>query len=197
MSPEAIAFVQSSLFDYFIREYVSGVAEEGVTCEYNFSLSSLQTLILLLPVLKNASIHLVTILFSIVYPTSTPDFFTTFISLLRQNSSAPSTSTSPPLNAKTTDLFLRILHEISTEISDSTLRLNKTPARSTRDGLLRDAVRLRDAEKVSVLLWQILEESLNGLGQVDNGIGLKGKNARETTEMVVRVIGDYVCECSS
>lgn len=33
LAPDALAFVQSSLFDYFTREYVEGEAENGVACE--------------------------------------------------------------------------------------------------------------------------------------------------------------------
>lgn len=34
LAPEALAFVQSSLFDYFAREYVNGSAENGVVCTF-------------------------------------------------------------------------------------------------------------------------------------------------------------------
>lgn len=36
LSPEALAFLQSSLLDYFSREYVSGPSENGVACTSTF-----------------------------------------------------------------------------------------------------------------------------------------------------------------
>lgn len=144
--------------------------------------------------LKNASLHLTTLLFLRIYPTACPTFFTSFLSLLRTYPSTVTVPSHAPLNPQTTDLFLRLLHEVSTEISDAQLRLNKPVVRLTRDSELRDAVREADAPKLAEALWEIVTESLDGIDKVENGkVGLKGKVARETAEMVIRVVGDYVC----
>lgn len=124
-----------------------------------------------------------------MYPTVTPDFLTTFLALLR--------TPGPELNPATTDLLLRFLHEVSLEISDAQLRLNKPPGRLQRDAELRDAVRERDAPAIASAVWGIIAESLDGIsGTESNGearLGLRGKTAREVAEMAIRVAGDYVC----
>ena len=152
--------------------------------------------------IKNATIHLVTLVFAQTYPLTSPQFFDTFIALLRQYSpstilpvaSSSTSPPSPPLNPQTTDLFLRLLHEISTEISDALTRLNKMPARAARDGQLRDAVRARHAGVIASTIWEILAEALEGVDSPESGkIGLRGNVAREIAEMTMRVVGDYVC----
>jgi exportin-T len=150
-------------------------------------------------VLKNASLHLATLLFLQVYPTASPQFFTSFLSLLRSYpASTVLPSSPPPLNPQTTDVLLRLLHEISLEISDAQLRLNKSPARLTRDAELRDAVREKDAPAIAAAVWEIVAEALDGVERPDDSggkVGLKGKTAREVAEMAIRVAGDYVCAC--
>jgi exportin-T len=145
-----------------------------------------------LAVLKNASLHLTTLVFLHLYPTSTPSILSTFLSLLRQYpSTVPSTTL---LNPSTTDILLRLLHEISQEIGDAQLRLNKSPTRLAKDAELRDAVRIHDAVAIAATLYEIIGECLEGLGKPEGKVGLTGKAARELGEMAIRVVGDYVCE---
>jgi exportin-T len=141
----------------------------------------------------------VTLLFLQLYPVSSPQFLTNFIALARvYPTSIQSTLPSPaPLNPQTTDLILRLLHEVATEISDAQLRLNKPGASLARDSELRDAVRIRDAAGISAVIWEIIAESLDGLNSPEvpgNKVGLKGQAAKELAEISIRVIGDYVCE---
>ncbi|GJN94034.1 hypothetical protein Rhopal_007097-T1 [Rhodotorula paludigena] len=183
---DALAVLQSSLFDYFSSEFVAGPAENGVTF------------------LKNAIVHLAAAIFVHAYPLVSPTFFTTLLALLRTyppSLAVPSTSASVPLNPQTTDLFLRILHEVSLEISDVHLRLNKAPQRLSKDTELRDAVRERDAPAIALAVWGVIGEALEGVDAPDalpaqaagqHEVGLKGKTAREIAEMAVRVAGDYV-----
>lgn len=150
-------------------------------------------------VLKNASLRAVTLLFIQVYPVSTPQFLTDFIALARvYPSSIQSTLPSPaPLNPQTTDLILRLLHEVATEISDAQLRLNKPGSSLARDSELRDAVRIRDAVGIAAVIWEIIAESLDGLNLSETAghkVGLKGQTAKQLAEIAIRVIGDYVCE---
>ncbi|GAA5960825.1 hypothetical protein JCM21900_002296 [Sporobolomyces salmonicolor] len=183
LSPEALAVLQTSLFDYFQREFVEGPAEHNVVF------------------LKNAVVHLAALVFVHAYPTVSPTFLSSFLSLIRSYPSSlplPSTSSSaPPLNPQSTDLLLRLLHEISLEISDAHLRLNKTPQRLTKDTELRDAVRERDAVAIAGAVWEIIAEALEGVDAEEGAgdaakVGLRGKTAREVAEMAVRVAGDYV-----
>ncbi|GAA5912917.1 Ran GTPase-binding protein LOS1 [Sporobolomyces salmoneus] len=179
LSPEALAMLQSSMFDYFQREYISGPAENGVAF------------------LKNASVNLAAQVFVHTYPSIAPNFLSSFLALLRTypSSSSASTSSPPPLNPQTTDLLLRLLHEISLEIGDAQLRLNKPAARLAKDGELRDAIRQRDAVAIAGAVWEIIAEAVEGVEKQEEGdskIGLKGKTARDVGEMAVRVAGDYV-----
>ncbi|KAK4053974.1 pre-tRNA nuclear export protein [Microbotryomycetes sp. JL221] len=190
---EALAFVQTSLFDFVSVEYVQGTAEDGIAF------------------VKNAFVRLLTLLFIQTYPQTTPQFFKHFLGLLR---SYPSTTTLPssstatngsaaastaPLNAQTTDLLLRLLHEVSTEVSDAQLRLNKPHARLQRDTELRDAIREHDANGIAQAIWDTISESLDGVNLAQDAadknvkaVGLKGKTARDVCEMAVKVAGDYV-----
>ncbi|KAM0750236.1 Exportin-T [Meredithblackwellia eburnea MCA 4105] len=165
LSPEALGYVQTTLFAYFQQEYGSGPAESGITF------------------LINTSVRLLALLFFHSYPKTCPNFFTHFISLLR------ATPTSP-LNPASTDLLLRLLHEVSVEISDAQLRLNKTPTRLTRDGELRDAVRERDAQAITRTVWEVLGVAIDGLEK--EGEGVKGAKARDLALMAMKVVGDYV-----
>ena len=186
LSPEALAFLQTSLFLYYEREYASGPAESGVVCSFiAFPLPSSKALNSPpLAVLKNATVKLLTLLFFHSYPTTSPTFFTTFLGLLRPSPSAP-------LNPHTTDFLLRLLHEVSTEISDAQLRLNKSVLRLNKDADLRDAVRARDAVAIAGAVWEVLGVAIEGLGS--EGEGIKGERAREIAMMGIKVIGDYVC----
>lgn len=89
------------------------------------------------------------------------------------------------------------MHEVSLEISDVHLRLNKTSQRLNKDTELRDAVRERDAPAIAEAIWAIISEALEGMDQPDQPAsapkaGLKGKSARDVAELAVRAAGDYV-----
>lgn len=147
-------------------------------------------------VLKNAIVNLAAQLFVYTYPVIAPNFLSSMLSLLRTYPPSTSTSSPPPLNPQTTDLLLRLLHEISLEIGDAQLRLNKPGARLAKDTELRDAIRERDAPAVAGAVWEIIQEAVDGVErdqQGDGKIGLTGKIARDIGEMAVRVAGDYVC----
>lgn len=144
--------------------------------------------------------HLATLVFTHVYPSAAPEFLSSFLALARSyppSVATPSTS-QLPLNPAPTDLLLRLLHEVASEISDINLRLNKTPQQMAKDAELRDAIRQRDAPAIAAMIWEVITEALDGLALPEDGtkVGLKGKTARDTAEMAVRVVADYVCESS-
>ena len=142
--------------------------------------------------------HLATLVFTHVYPSAAPDFLASFLALSRSYPPTTATpATSPlPLNPRPTDLLLRLLHEVASEISDAQLRLNKTAQQMARDGELRDAIRAHDAPQIAAAIFDVTKEALDGLEVAEDGtkVGLKGKEAREVAEMAVRVVADYVCE---
>jgi len=199
------------MFDYFQGEFVTGPAEQGVACKFLSFLPSFLSLSSLLIrfslttfkrdyiVLKNAIVNLAAQLFVYTYPVIAPNFLSSMLSLLRTYPPSSSTSSPPPLNPQTTDLLLRLLHEISLEIGDAQLRLNKPGARLAKDTELRDAIRERDAPAVAGAVWEIIAEAVDGVERNDQQgeqgkIGLTGKTARDIGEMAVRVAGDYVCK---
>lgn len=218
LAPDALAFVQQRLFEYFSQEFIGGPAENGVACTSTSPVGDFasgdETQAFLVhctdPIasadLKNATLHLTTLLFLRAYPSPCPEFFTFFISLIRTYPSTISvpplaTTGQPPLNPQTTDVLLRLLHEVSLEIGDAHLRLNKLPSRLTKDAELRDKMRLKDAGLIAGAVWEVVSEALEGVsgGEEDTSggkVGVKGSVGRETLEMAIRVVGDYVCELS-
>lgn len=134
--------------------------------------------------LRNKVVHTLFLLFMQTYMTTWPDFFQAFFQLL------PATNSSTEaFNAKTTDLLLRLLHETSTEISDSTLRLNKAPDRLQRDTVLRDAVRAKDAAAIADQVIRILTYAI---GRIDSPTSqISSRQAVDLAEMAMRVLADY------
>lgn len=145
-------------------------------------------------VLKNATARLATQLFLVIYPAEAPGFFKNLIALA--HSYSPSTPPTPDglYNPPPTEFLLRVLHEVSTEISDAYIRSSRDRNRTALDGQLRDAVRANDAGDVATAVWQIINEALNGVYQSYEGqrVGLRGAEARQMAEMAFRVVGDYV-----
>jgi exportin-T len=119
------------------------------------------------------------------YTSTWPDFFEAFFSLL------PSNTSSEAFNVKTTDLVLRLLHETSTEISDSTLRLNKAHNRLNRDTELRDAIRVKDA---AIIANQVVGILVYAMQHIDNPSSqISSQQAVDLAEMAMRVLADFAC----
>ncbi|MBW0473648.1 hypothetical protein O181_013363 [Austropuccinia psidii MF-1] len=183
-SEEEVALVQScyettrqQLWDYIHREFLEGSGEQG------------------LPYLRNKLVQTLFLLFFKSYPTNWPDFFSSFADLLRKHpqTNSPLHPPKPSLNPRITDLYLRLLHEVSAELSDALLRLNKPPMRLARDSELRDAIREQDAARIAQETFAIVAEALQGLSDTSNTtMGLCGKSAQECLEMGLRVVEDYV-----
>ena len=136
------------------------------------------------PDLRNKVVHTLFILFMQTYTSTWPNFFTSFISLLPSSSSS-----TEPFNGKTTDLLLRLLHEISVEISDTTLRLNKAHVRLTRDMELRDAVRAQDAAKIADQVIKVLAYAIERIDQPSSQ--LSSTSAIELAAMAMGVLADF------
>lgn len=91
-----------------------------------------------------------------------------------------------------TDILLRLLHETSTEISDSTLRLNKAHQRLNRDTELRDAIRARDAANIADQVTRVLTYAMQRIDSPTSQIS--SRQAAELAEMAMRVLADYACK---
>lgn len=166
--------VQNGLIEFVKREYVSGEAEGNLFY------------------LRNKLVHTLFLVFMRTYTSTWPDFFSSFVSLLPSSSSG---SSSDPYNPQTTDLLLRLLHEVSVEISDTTLRLNKAHARLTRDTELRDAFRVKDAAIIADAVQKILEYAVSRTKSPSQAV--QHAKAVELAEMSMRVLADYACESRS
>lgn len=168
---------RQQLWDYIHREFVDGSGEQ--TLAY----------------LRNKLVQTIFLLFFHAYPNHWPDFFSSFADLIHQHPKSLSPIDQPNLhlNPRTTDLYLRLLHEISAELSDALLRVNKPSHRLTRDSELRDAVREHDAARIAKETLGIVAESLDGLSNThqDPNLGLYGRSALECLEMGIRVVEDY------
>ncbi|CAH7686777.1 armadillo-type protein [Phakopsora pachyrhizi] len=182
-SAEEVALVQNcyqtvreQLWDYINREFVQGPGEVG------------------LPYLRNKLVQTIFLLFFQSYPNNWPDFFASLSDLIRKHPTAHSSSDKIDFNPRTTDLYLRLLHEISAELSDALLRLNKPQNRLLRDSELRDAVRENSAARIAEETFAIVAESLRGLSEneTQGRVGLRGQVARDCLEMGIRVVEDYV-----
>lgn len=117
------------------------------------------------------------------------DFFLYFIGLTRASPAGASSST-PALNPIASDFTLRLFHEVSVELSDTALRLNKPYSRIAKDGELRDAIRARDAQNIALSIFDILSE---GLTAMSSGSGpLAGPVAENLVDLAVQAAGDFV-----
>lgn len=135
--------------------------------------------------LRNKVVHTLFLLFMQTYTSTWPDFFEVFFSML------PSSNSSEAYNVRTTDLVLRLLHETSTEISDSTLRLNKAHSRLTRDTELRDAIRVKDAAIIANQVINILVYAMRHIESPSSQIS--SQQAADLAEMATRVLADFAC----
>lgn len=145
--------------------------------------------------LKNKIVRTLFLVFLHTYTTTWPDFFATFIALTRASpAGSPSSSTSStPLNPASTDLVLRLLHEISIEVSDSALRLNKPYSRISKDTELRDAIRARDAPAIAAAIFDVLAEAQAAVSSSGpEQSALSSQTAESLVALAVKAVGDYV-----
>ncbi|CAO1622643.1 unnamed protein product [Sympodiomycopsis kandeliae] len=181
----SVTYLQDSALSYIHAEFVAGSGERGASY------------------LKNKLAQVLTMLVMQSY--SLPQQSTllpTLISLIRTphaSSSGPSSSSasSSSLNPITTDLVLRVLHDLSITLgSDVTLRSVRSKDRLQRDSVIRDEIRANHAVAVAENLWGIIEE---GMSRLNNNANSSNDNphwslakAAEITEMATSVVGDYV-----
>ena len=126
----ALNYIKTTLMDYVRRVYG---AEE--TRDF--------------PLIQNKLAQTLTELFIALYPEAWPSFFDEFL-LLAGGSSIGTT------NHAGTILYLRVLGSIHDEIADQLIL--RTPEEAVRHTELRDAIRTRDAGKVSVSWQEILSK---------------------------------------
>lgn len=176
---ETLAMVQESALAYVDCEFVHGAGEQGVAFMRN---KFAQTMSLLL--LQSASL------------TNTNTLFPALLTLCRAHPpDAPAVlgDGSAALNAMTTDLVLRVLHDFSLSLgSDVTLRSVRSKERLQRDAVVRDVVRAHNAPAIAALLWKVIEESLAAPGAGTGPRQLSGDTAAALSQLAMAVVGDYV-----
>lgn len=203
MDPAQILAVQDALLQHVQIHFKDGDAEGGLTCGWNYIQHVCMILIdcdlVSFPDLRNKLVHTLFLLFMQTYTSTWPSFFTSFIDLLPASSSS-SSSAGPSFNPRTTDLLLRLLHEISVEVSDTTLRLNKAHSRLVRDTELRDAIRAKDAAVIADQVGKILAFALQKMAQQSAASSassatspdeISQRQAGELASMAIGVMADY------
>ncbi|GAA94567.1 uncharacterized protein L969DRAFT_94151 [Mixia osmundae IAM 14324] len=184
---ENVQSIREIMLDYVHREHLRGQGEPGA------------------PYLRNKSIQTLFVLFYTLYPTVWPNFFDEFLSFMRlprEQEGAPVASTSAnagaQLNYQGTEYVLRLLKEISSDLSDAHLRLNKPQSRLARDAQLREAVRAQDAPSILSALFTLLEElitlsSANQANGYTNGHHhIDSDKADHLLRLCLAVIAEYV-----
>jgi len=145
------------------------------------------------------------ILQSFNLPSST-SILPTFFDLIRTHpASSPAVAApgsadgEPPINPATTDLILRIFHDLSLSLgSDVNLRQIRSRDRLQRDAVIRDEFRAKFAPRLAENVWKILEEAsrrLDGSTPAPSGSGprvLTEAAAIEIACMALVLVGDYV-----
>ncbi|WFD02361.1 pre-tRNA nuclear export protein [Malassezia obtusa] len=173
---EALSFLQESALAYLQTEFVAGDGEQGVVFMKN---KLAQTLSLL--VLQTYSL------------TNSYSFLTTLLALSTTNEAQDGS-----LNVLTTDLVLRVLHDLSLSLgSDVTLRSVRSKERLQRDAVVRDEIRAHHAASIAELLWKVIQDALQAMSS-DVAVAdpsprsLYSGAAGSLAQVAMAVVGDYV-----
>lgn len=172
---EALAFLQESALAYLQTEFVAGDGEQGVVFMKNKLAQTLSLLVLQTYSLTNSYSFLMALL-------------TLCTTTKAQDGS---------LNALTTDLVLRVLHDLSLSLgSDVTLRSVRSKERLQRDAVVRDEIRAHHAANIAELLWKVIRDALSAMtseAPVANPSphSLYGGAAGSLAQVAMAVVGDF------
>ncbi|KAF5377324.1 hypothetical protein D9757_008003 [Collybiopsis confluens] len=172
--PESFHIVQQALLSYIHSEYVYGSAETSATY------------------LRNKFSHTLTLFFLCTYVDQWQSFFADLFSLIR-----PPSETS--FNRHVSLLFFHLIVEISGEVADQMIKAARShnPARLSRDGRVRDAVRERDAVRINEAVLTIVTEATEKLVLLrkhgsDSPPIRQLEEAEEVVDWGIRTFGSYV-----
>ncbi|KAN0062212.1 pre-tRNA nuclear export protein [Thecaphora frezii] len=181
----AVATLQEAAVNYIRQEYVVGSGDQAV------------------PYIKNKFAQVLAVLLLQTY--SLPPPFTllpTLLALFRAHPSSSPSSSQLPLNPFTTDLVLRVLHDLSVTLgSDATLRAVRSRERLQRDAAIRDEIRANHAANIAESVWSVVEQGFAKVNEGPSsdanaaGLGLRlmsYTNALELTAAATKIIEDYV-----
>ncbi|PWZ01596.1 Exportin-T [Testicularia cyperi] len=183
----AVASLQQSAVDYIQKEYIAGSGDQSV------------------PYLKNKFAQVLSVLLLQTYNLPPPfTLLPTLLSMIRAHPSTSPTSSSSqlPLNPFTTDLVLRVLHDLSVTLgSDVTLRAVRSKERLQRDAVIRDEIRASHAANITESVWRVIEEGFNRVNAGESaapsgdGSGIRTMtfaNSVELTAAATKIVEDYV-----
>lgn len=125
--------------------------------------------------------------------TNSYSFLTTLLALSTTNEAQDGS-----LNVLTTDLVLRVLHDLSLSLgSDVTLRSVRSKERLQRDAVVRDEIRAHHAASIAELLWKVIQDALQAMSS-DVAVAdpsprsLYSGAAGSLAQVAMAVVGDYV-----
>lgn len=175
---QAIAFLQSAALKHFDEEYIGGSGEDGAVYVKNKFAQFLSGLL--------------------VQAYGLPPPFTLLPDLVGRMRTHNASSSSA-LNPTSTDMVLRLLHEISVNLgSDATLRAVRSRERVARDTAIRDEIRSSQATGIADAVWKVIEESFAKTQELasaptssTDGQGWNMTKSVEITCGACEVIGDY------
>lgn len=177
---EALAFLQDSALAYLQTEFVAGRGEQGVVFMKNKLAQTLASLVLQTYSLTNSY-----------------SFLSALLSLSTTHPPGESTQDGT-LNVLTTDLVLRVLHDLSLSLgSDVALRSVRSKHRLQRDAAVRDEIRVHHAATIAELLWKVIQDALHVMrsdapsGEAAPRV-LHPSTAGSLAQVAMAVVGDYV-----
>ncbi|SNX83574.1 related to tRNA Exportin [Melanopsichium pennsylvanicum] len=184
----AVASLQQSAIEYIQKEYIAGSGDGAV------------------PYMKNKFAQVLAVLLLQTYNLPPPyTLLPTLLSMFRAHPAASPSQASTsqvPLNPLTTDLVLRVLHDLSVTLgSDVTLRAVRSKERLQRDAVIRDEIRANHASNIADSVWRVVEEGFArvNLGEQANdsiiAAGVRSMtfaNAVNLTAAATKILEDYV-----
>lgn len=184
----AVASLQQSAIEYIQKEYVAGSGDAEVAY------------------IKNKFAQVLAALLLQTYNLPPPyTLLPTLLSMFRAHPAASPSQASTsqlPLNPFTTDLILRVLHDLSITLgSDVTLRAVRSKERLQRDAVIRDEIRANHASNIADSVWRVVEEGFSrvNLGEQaahpNTSAGVRSMtfaNAVDLTAAATKIIEDYV-----
>ncbi|KAJ1570901.1 hypothetical protein NDA11_005398 [Ustilago hordei] len=184
----AVASLQQSAIEYIQKEYVAGSGDAQVSF------------------IKNKFAQVLSVLLLQTYNLPPPyTLLPTLLSMFRAHPAASPSQASTsqlPLNPYTTDLILRVLHDLSITLgSDVSLRAVRSKERLQRDAVIRDEIRANHASNIADSLWRVVEQAFTrvNLGQQaadpTTSAGVRSMtfaHALDLTAAATKIIQDYV-----
>ncbi|CAD6943271.1 unnamed protein product [Tilletia controversa] len=186
----AVGFLQEEAMRYIQREFVEGAGEMDAGGAFiKNKVAQTLTVLILQTFNLPSSTSILPALFDVIrsHPAQSPAL------------SAQGAGQTPPMNPCTTDLVMRILHDLSLSLgSDVNLRQIRSKDRLQRDAVIRDEFRAKYAAQLAETVWKVLEECarrLDGTVPASSGSGpraLTEAAAAEIACLALQLVGDYV-----